>query len=47
MLYITQGNYGSGWEDVDTNEDKQEAKRSLREYDDNELYPHRLVVRRS
>lgn len=45
--FVIQGHYGSGWEDV-TSEDKwSEAKARLKEYRDNEpQYPHRRITRR-
>jgi hypothetical protein len=45
--FVIQGNYGSGWEDV-TSEDKwSEAKARLREYQENEpQYAHRRITRR-
>ena len=43
---VVQGNYGQGWEDL-TSEDKySEARQRLREYNENENYPHRLIRRR-
>lgn len=47
-VYVVQGNYGSGWEDV-TEEDKySEGKERLKEYRENEgdMYAHRLITRR-
>lgn len=46
-VYVIQGNYGQGWEDV-TEEDKYfEGKERLKEYNENEPeYPHRKIVRR-
>jgi len=45
-VFVIQGNYGQGWEDV-TEEDKySEARQRLREYDANENYPHRRITRR-
>lgn len=47
-LYIIQGHYGDyGWEDVNTEETLKDARRSLREYNENEpQYPHRRIRRR-
>jgi len=44
--FVIQGNYGQGWEDVNTETKWSDAKRSLREYDENESYPHRRITRR-
>ena len=44
--YVVQGSYGCGWEDVNSEETRRDAKRSLREYDNNEAAPHRLVIRK-
>lgn len=40
--YYIQGNYGQGWEDVNAEESYEKAKESLKEYDANESYPHRI-----
>ncbi len=46
--YVVQGNYGHGWEDVNTEETARDAIRSRKEYDDNERgYAHRWIIRRS
>ena len=45
--YVVQGNYGSGWEDVNANETLHDGKRSVKEYRENEpQYSHRLIKRR-
>ncbi|HUS48819.1 MAG TPA: hypothetical protein VMZ91_01530 [Candidatus Paceibacterota bacterium] len=45
--FIIQGNYGHGWEDVNTEDNYSDARRSLREYDENERgYSHRKIIRR-
>lgn len=41
-----QGNYGQGWECVNTEDTRQGAKRSVKEYRDNEHYPFKLVKKR-
>lgn len=48
MVYIIQGNYGEsyGWEDLTEEDDKKEAYAQLREYEENEPYPHRIIKRR-
>lgn len=46
-LWVVQGSYGCGWEDVNTEENWKEARRSIREYRENEpQYPHRVIRRR-
>lgn len=41
--YEVQGNYGYGWEMVTTEDTPTEARKRLKEYDDNEpQYPHRI-----
>ncbi len=46
-LYVVQGNYGYGWEDVDASESRKEALESLRSYCKNESHhAHRLIKRR-
>jgi hypothetical protein len=44
--YAVQGNYGSRWEDVTYEDTLSEARQRLREYNENEPYPHRIVKRR-
>ena len=45
--HVIQSNHGYGWEDVHAEEDKNQARRSLREYRDNDrAASHRLVTRR-
>jgi hypothetical protein len=45
--YEVQGNYGQGWEMVTTEDDPNEAKKRLQEYDENEpQYPHKIVKKR-
>ena len=46
-LYVVQGNYGYGWEDLISSEDHREAKARLKDYRDNEKkYSHRMIQRR-
>lgn len=46
-LWVIQGHYGLGWEDVDQSENYQEAKASLRIYTHEEpTNAHRLIRRR-
>ena len=45
-LWIVQGHYGHGWEDLTASEDYKEARANLREYHENEPGPHRLIHRR-
>lgn len=45
--YVVQGNYGHGWEDIDTHSTDADATDSLAVYDREEPnYPHRKVTRR-
>ena len=41
-----QGNYGQGWECVNTEDTRQDAKRSLKEYQDNEPHTFKIVKKR-
>jgi hypothetical protein len=45
-VWVIQGNYGGGWEDVTEEDDRFEARARLKEYDANESYPHRKILRR-
>lgn len=45
-LFVVQGNYGQGWEDVTAEELWSEARARRKEYDANEPYPHRVIKRR-
>ena len=39
--------YGMGWEVVTTEENRKDARRCLKEYNDNETeYPHRIIKKR-
>lgn len=44
--HVVQGDYGQGWEDVNTETTWQDAIRSLREYNTHEDRAHRLITRR-
>ena len=46
-VFVIQGDYGQGWEDVTEEESYIEAKNRLHEYNENEpQYPHRRIIRR-
>lgn len=46
-LFIVQGSYGYGWEDLTAEDTRSEARDRLREYRENEPgTPHRLIKRR-
>ena len=46
-LFVIQGSYGQGWEDVDQSEVWKEAHENYRLYRENEtMYPHRMIRRR-
>ncbi|MCD0159681.1 hypothetical protein IHN63_00010 [Deinococcus sp. 6YEL10] len=45
-LYVVQGAYGHGWEDLTASNDRTEARRDLKAYNENETAPHRLITRR-
>ena len=47
-LNVVQGHYGTyGWEDVAASEDRREARKDFRAYNENEpQYPHRIIRRR-
>ena len=44
--YNVQGNYGHGWEDVTAEEKYSEARKRLKDYNDNEPNAHRIITRR-
>lgn len=44
--WTIQGDYGHGWEDECSEDDRAEARQRLREYRENSPYPSRLVKRR-
>lgn len=47
-IYVIQANYGygDGWEDVNTEEDRANGRRSLKEYRTNAPGQYRLIKRR-
>jgi hypothetical protein len=46
-VYMVQGNYGQGWEDLTAHDTYKEAKAEKIDYDKNERnYPHRVITRR-
>lgn len=45
-VYVVQGNYGYGWDDLTESESYRDARRDFRDYRDNEPFPHRIVKRR-
>ena len=45
--YLIMGDYGSGFEEVTEEETRQDARRMLKDYNENEpQYPHLIAVRR-
>lgn len=47
LLYVVQGNYGHGWEDLTASTDCKEARANLRDYRQNDPAPTRLIKRRA
>lgn len=46
-LFIVQGNYGYGWDDLEECETYYEARTAWKDYAINEVnYPHRIIRRR-
>jgi hypothetical protein len=45
-VFVVQGNYGSKWEDVTEETSYFAGRNRLKEYNDNESYPHRIITRR-
>jgi hypothetical protein len=45
-LYVLQGDYGQGWEDLTASEDRREMVANRKEYRDNEGGTYRIVARR-
>tara|TARA_R110000824_G_C15187886_1_gene674430 strand:+ start:937 stop:1116 length:180 start_codon:yes stop_codon:yes gene_type:complete len=46
-LYIIQGNYGQGWEDIAASESWKESRSDLKAYRENmPEYPYRRIKRR-
>lgn len=46
MIYVVQENYGYGWADLTYEETREEAENVLKDYEDNENCPHRIVKRK-
>lgn len=46
LLYVVQGDYGHGWEDLTASADYKETKRDLQSYRENDTAPTRLIKRR-
>lgn len=44
-LYVLQGNYGYGWDDLTESEDYNEIKNDLHDYNTNERNAHRIIKR--
>lgn len=44
-MYFVQGNYGSGWDDLTAHDTRYDAGKDLRDYNQNESYPHRIISR--
>lgn len=45
-VWVIQGNYGYGWEDLTQSESYKEARANLKDYRNNEPTAHRLIRRR-
>lgn len=46
-IFVIQGNYGQGWEDLTEEEHYLEGRERLKEYEENEPeYPHRKIMRK-
>ena len=45
-LFVLQGNYGYGWEDLTASESRREVLLNLRDYNDNEGGRYRIIRRR-
>ena len=45
-VFVVQGNYGYGWNDLTYESSLKEAREQKRAYEDNENYPHRIIKRR-
>ena len=45
-LYIVQGNYGYGFDDLTTHDTYKSARIDLKDYRANESVPHRIIQRR-
>lgn len=45
--YVVQGNYGYGWDDLVTHNNRIDALNDYKWYKQNEQYPHRIIKRRT
>lgn len=45
-LYVLQGNYGHGWEDLTASTKRREVSDNLKEYRENEGGMYRIIQRR-
>lgn len=45
IIYVVQGNYGYGWDDLTYENTKEEALKQKKCYDENESYLHRIIKR--
>jgi len=45
-LFVLQGNYGCGYEDLTASENRKEIQQNLKEYRDNEGGDYRIIRRR-
>ncbi len=45
-VYFTQGNYGTGWDDLGAHDSRKDARAERKTYDENVSYPHRVIARR-
>jgi hypothetical protein len=45
-LFVLQGNYGYGWEDLTASENRKEVRDNLKDYRDNEGGSYRIIQRR-
>lgn len=45
-LYVVQGSYGFGWEDLTQSESRKEARANLKDYRQNQPGAYRLIFRR-
>jgi len=46
LVYVVQGNYGYGWDDENEEDNRIDARRSIKEYRDNGPGSYRLIKRR-
>jgi len=45
-VFVTQGHYGTGWDDECSTTDRKEARQTLKEYQENSRWPSRNIRRR-